>query len=148
MYLNLSIQCGCILLFQAFLKRNCFSSFFFSWKKKLVFVILLTVKLTLSPISVWSPANKIWKSGVKAQESTTLLYRLLWYGFRKSILSRRVAFCNQACWVTYAIEPCDEIKYKVAVIYVFVLNGLNFLKQIYLSIDSTFEFVHFTQQCR
>mmetsp|Transcript_19610 Transcript_19610/g.28309 ORF Transcript_19610/g.28309 Transcript_19610/m.28309 type:complete len:97 (-) Transcript_19610:2274-2564(-) len=54
--------------------------------------------IPLSPISVMSPAGRMWRSGRRAQASSTTLYHSWSYGLPNRMLSRRVALRIQATW--------------------------------------------------
>lgn len=66
-------------------------------------------KLAFSPISVWSPAGSMVKSGRRAQVSRTVLYRVLSIFIPKRMLSSTVAFRIQACCGTYATVPWNKM---------------------------------------
>lgn len=73
----------------------------------------LTMSLTFSPISVWSPAGSMSRSCCRAQEYIALSYRRWLKLLLKRMLLRMVAFWIQACWATYATEPCKRRKKQV-----------------------------------
>ena len=64
--------------------------------------------LPFSPISVWSPADKIARSGRSEQAWITFRYFFSENFSPNKILSFTVRFCIQASCGTYATEPCNE----------------------------------------
>lgn len=71
-------------------------------------IIFFTAILTFSPISVFSPPERICRSGSNAQLWMTLSYQSLSKCLPKRTLSLNVAFGIQVCWGTYAIEPYKQ----------------------------------------
>lgn len=63
---------------------------------------------TFSPISVASPAGRMSRSGSSAQASSTRWYHVFSFSRPNMTLSWTVAFWIQACWGTYATEPCED----------------------------------------